>query len=141
MDELKLSYSEIKALWRGHTLSGGRPLFKILDPGPNLDWSINRPQPSAGIDAIIPMSSGPFHIGTWRDFQSYIFPDRLVYVMLSEENLRSKTPPGGFGISKLVRSRSSILRRGGAEMLLSFSLIRTLSNSGATHPSLLHTSA
>ena len=116
-------------------------MFKILDPGPNLDWSINRPQPSVRIDAIIPMSSGPFHIGTWRDFQSYIFPDRLVYVMLSEENLRSKTPPGGFGISKLVRSRSSILRRGGAEMLLSFSLIRTLSNSDATHPSLLHTSA
>ena len=135
MDELKQSYSEIKALWRGHTFSGGRPLFKILDPGPNLDWSINRPQPSAGIDAIIPMSSSPFHIGTWRDFQSYIFPDRLVYVMLSEENLRSKTPPGGFGISKLVRSRSSILRRGGAQML-SFSLIRTF----ATHHSLLHTS-
>ena len=120
-----------------------KALFKILNPVPNLDWSINRPQPSAGIDAIIPMISGPFHSRTWRDFQNNISPDRLVYLMLSEEDLRSNTPPGGFGISKLVRSRSSILRRGQPAFLFtdqhqlqhpSFSCLHTSLTSLTTPP-------
>ena len=63
--------------------------------------------------------------------------------MLSEEDLRSNTPPGGFGISKLVRSRSSILRRGQPAFLFtdqhqlqhpSFSCLHTSLTSLTTPP-------
>ena len=53
--------------------------------------------------------------------------------LFENEDLRSNTPPGGFGISKLVRSRSSI---SSCVELLSFSLI--LLQATGHHPS-LHT--
>ena len=139
VDELKVSYSEIKVhitvSWRGHTLVDTGLCLKFWTQfqiwiGQSIGLS------SRGRDWCHNSNdlSGSFHSWTWGDLQSNISPDCLLYLMMFED-LRSNTPPGGFGISKLVRSRSSILRRGGAQML-SFSLIRTF----ATHHSLLHTS-